>query len=58
MDNIIEILLKIKDKNDLYLSLLNELVESRMLIDCFLYKNGIIQKVTFQSVIYCAKIKT
>lgn len=41
MDNIIEILLKIKDKNDLYLSLLNELVESRMLIDCCLYKNGI-----------------
>ena len=41
MTDIIEILLKIKDKNELYLSLLNELVESRMLIDCGLYKKGI-----------------
>ena len=30
MDNIIEILLKIKYKNDLYLSLLNELFDSSM----------------------------
>lgn len=41
MDNIIEILLKIKDKNDLYISLLNELVDSRMLMDCAFYKKGI-----------------
>ena len=41
MTDIIEILLKIKDKNDLYLSLLNELVESSMLLNCHLYKKGI-----------------
>jgi hypothetical protein len=41
MTDIIEILLKIKDKNDLYLSLLNELVESRIVLDCCLYKKGI-----------------
>jgi hypothetical protein len=41
MDNIIEILLKIKDKNDLYLSLLNELVDSSMSLNCHLYKKGI-----------------
>jgi hypothetical protein len=41
MDNIIEILLKIKDKNDLYLSLLNELVDSSVSLNCHLYKKGI-----------------
>jgi hypothetical protein len=41
MTDIIEILLKIKDKNDLYLSILNELVETKMLLDCSFYKKGI-----------------
>jgi len=41
MTDIIEILLKIKDKNDLYLSLLNELVDSSMSLNCQLYKKGI-----------------
>ena len=41
MSDIIEILLKMKDKNDLYLSLLNELVESSMSLNCHLYKKGI-----------------
>ena len=41
MTDIIEILLKIKDKNDLYLSLLNELNEGAMTFNCNLYKKGI-----------------
>jgi hypothetical protein len=41
MTDIIEILLKIKDKNDLYLSILNELVDSSMSLNCHLYKKGI-----------------
>ena len=41
MTDIIEILLKIKDKNDLYLSILNELVDSSMTLNCHLYKKGI-----------------
>ena len=41
MENSIEILLKIKDKNNLYISVLNELVESRIMLNCQLYKKGI-----------------
>lgn len=41
MTDIIEILLQIKDKNDLYISLLNEITESTMTLNCKLYKKGI-----------------
>ena len=41
MDNIIEILLKIKNNNDIYISVLNEIINTRLLVECQLYKNGI-----------------